>query len=316
MKAIRAEELTKVFGNVVAVDHISFEVDEGEVFGFLGANGAGKTTTVMMLATAMRPDHGSATVCGYDICKNKDKVRECIAIVFQQPSLDISLSGRENLDFHARLYHLPKKVREERISQALCLVGLKEKQNMLVKYYSGGMQRRLEIARCMLNFPRVLFLDEPTLGLDVQTRRLLWDYVKKLNAEQGTTIVLNTHYVEEADRLCHRVALLDRGKILAVGTPKALKASLGSSVLTIKLPDEHSATKYSSLLAELSWISKVHRNGTQIELSVAEEGTKIPEVVRLARKHGITITSVAESKPTLEDAFLHYVGRKLANNQL
>ncbi|MFW6118119.1 MAG: ATP-binding cassette domain-containing protein [Chloroflexota bacterium] len=173
MKTIIVDNLTKMFGHLVAVDHISFEVEEGEVFGFLGANGAGKTSTVMMLATALNPSSGTATVCGYDIVRERDKVRESIGIVFEDLSLDINLTARENLDFHARLYHLPKKVRDERVSQALDLVGLKDRQNILVKYYSGGMQRRLEIARGMLNAPKVLFLDEPTLGLDVQTRRLL-----------------------------------------------------------------------------------------------------------------------------------------------
>jgi len=238
MKAIIADNLTKMFGHLVAVDHISFEIEEGEIFGFLGANGAGKTSTVMMLATALNLSSGIATVCGYDIRKDRDKVRECIGIVFQELSLDIYLTGRENMDFHARLYHLPKEVRDEKISQALHLVGLKDKQNILVKNYSGGMQRRLEIARGMLSSPKVLFLDEPTLGLDVQTRRLLWDYVVRLNKESGTTVLLNTHYIEEADYLCHRIAILEHGKIVAVDTPKALKNSLGSSVFSIKLAHE------------------------------------------------------------------------------
>jgi len=196
MKAIEVNNLTKTFGHLVAVDHISFEVEEGEIFGFLGANGAGKTTTIMMLATARTPTSGTATVSGYDITRDGSKIRESIAVVFEELSLDVDLTGRENLDFHARMYHIPKKTREERISRALELVGLRTKQNMLVKHYSGGMQRRLEIARAMVNQPRILFLDEPTLGLDVQTRRMLWDYAKKLNRESGTTILLTTHYVE------------------------------------------------------------------------------------------------------------------------
>ena len=311
MKVITAENLTKLFGRLVAVDHISFEVEEGEIFGFLGANGAGKTTTVMMLATALNPSYGSATVCGYDIYREKDKVREHIAILFQEPSLDINLTARENLEFHAQLYHLPSKARKKRISEALELVGLAEKGNMLVKYYSGGMQRRLEIARCMLTAPRILFLDEPTLGLDVQTRRLLWDYVKKLNHEQGTTVVLNTHYVEEADRLCDRVALLERGKIVTMGAPKALKDSLGNRVLSIGFYREELATEFASLLTRMSWVKKVNQHNAQLELNLAEESVRIPELVRLARSHGVLISSIAEHKPSLEDVFLHYVGRKL-----
>jgi len=315
MKAIRADNLTKMFGHLIAVDHISFEVEEGEIFGFLGANGAGKTSTIMMLATALNPSFGTATVCGYDITRERDKVRESIGIVFEDLSLDIDLTARENLDFHARLYHLPQKVREERVSQALGVVGLRDKQNILVKYYSGGMQRRLEIARGMLSFPKVLFLDEPSLGLDVQTRRLLWDYVKRLNKESGTTILINTHYVEEADYLCNRVAILNYGKIITVNTPKALKDLLGSSVLSIKFAQGALANEFAGLLNGMTWVKKIHQHDAQLELSVGNEGVKIPEVVRLARKHGFVISSIDEHKPSLEDVFLHYVGKKLPDEE-
>jgi ABC-2 type transport system ATP-binding protein len=311
MKAIRADNLTKMFGHLVAVDHISFEVEEGEIFGFLGVNGAGKTSTIMMLATALNPSFGTATVCGYDIIRERDKIRESIGIVFEELSLDIDLTAKENLDFHARLYHLPQKVRDEGISQALDLVGLKGKQNILVKYYSGGMQRRLEIARGMLNSPKVLFLDEPTLGLDVQTRRLLWDYTKRLNKEAGTAILLNTHYVEEADYLCNRVAILEHGRIVVVDTPKALKDSLGSSVLSIRFPQGASASEFAALLNGMSWVKKIHQHDAQLELSIGDQGMKMPEVVRLARKHGFAISSIGEHKPSLEDVFLYYVGGKL-----
>ena len=315
MKAIVTDNLTKMFGRLVAVDHISFEIEEGEIFGFLGANGAGKTSTIMMLATALNPSSGTATVCGYDIIRERDKVRESIGIVFEDLSLDTNLTGRENLDFHATLYHLPKKVRDERISQALDLVELKEKRDILVKYYSGGMQRRLEIARGMLNSPRVLFLDEPTLGLDVQARRLLWDYAKRLNQESGTTILLNTHYVEEADYLCNRVAILEHGKIAAVDTPRQLKDSLGSSVLSIKFPEGVLANEFASLLNGMSWIRNIRQHDAQLELSVGDKGMKIPEVVRLARQHGFVISAIGEHKPSLEDVFLHYVGRKLQSDE-
>ncbi|MHC1578139.1 MAG: ATP-binding cassette domain-containing protein [Dehalococcoidia bacterium] len=315
MKAIRADKLTKIYGHLVAVDHISFEIEEGEIFGFLGANGAGKTSTVMMLATALNPSSGTATVCGYDIIKERDKVRESIGIVFEELSLDTNLTAKENLDFHARLYHLPRKVKDERISQALDLVELKDKQNVLVKHYSGGMQRRLEIARGMLNSPKVLFLDEPTLGLDVQTRRLLWDYAKKLNRESSTTILLNTHYVEEADYLCNRVAILGHGKIVMVDTPKALKDSLGSSVLSIKFPQGALANEFLGLLNGMSWVKKIHRHDAQLELTVGDRGMKIPEVVRLARQHGFVVSAIGEHKPSLEDVFLHYVGKKLQGEE-
>jgi len=315
MKAIRVDKLTKMYGHLVAVDHISFEVEEGEVFGFLGANGAGKTSTVMMLATALNPTSGTAVVCGYDIIKERNKVRESIGIVFEDLSLDTNLTGRENLDFHASLYHLPKKMRDERIPQALDLVELKDKQNILVKYYSGGMQRRLEIARGMLNSPKVLFLDEPTLGLDVQTRRLLWDYAKRLNKEEGTTILLNTHYVEEADYLCNRIAVLEHGKIMMVDTPKGLKDSLGSSVLSIKFPQGGLANEFAGLLNGMDWVKKIHQHDAQLELTVGNKGMKIPEVVRLARQHGFVISAIGEHKPSLEDVFLHYVGKSLQGGE-
>jgi len=315
MRAIRTDNLTKMFGQLVAVDHISFEVEEGEIFGFLGANGAGKTSTIMMLATALNPTSGTATVCGYDIITERDKIRESIGIVFEELSLDIGLTARENLDFHARMYHLPEQTRNEKVSQALDLVGLKDKQNVFVKHYSGGMQRRLEIARGMLNSPKVLFLDEPTLGLDVQTRRLLWDYAKSLNKEAGTTILLNTHYVEEADYLCNRVAILERGKIVSVDTPRALKNSLGSSVLSIKFPQADQANEFVTLLSGMDWAKKVTRRDAQVELSVGNERMKIPEVVRLAREHGFAISSIGEHKPSLEDVFLHYVGKRLQDEE-
>jgi ABC-2 type transport system ATP-binding protein len=309
VKAIEVNNLTRTFGHVVAVDHISFEVEEGEIFGFLGANGAGKTTTIMMLATALMPTSGAATVGGYDIIQDRSKVRKDIAVVFEELSLDTNLTARENLDFHARMYHIPRRVREERVSRALELVGLRGKQNMLVKHYSGGMQRRLEIARAMMNQPRILFLDEPTLGLDVQTRRMLWDYARKLNRESGTTVLLTTHYVEEADYLCDRLAILEQGKIVVTDTPEGLKSSLGDSLLSIKLLQ--GADGLAKLLREVSWVKKVNQRDGWLDLSVESGETKIPEVARLAKEHGFVISSVSQHKPSLEDAFLHYAGRKL-----
>jgi ABC-2 type transport system ATP-binding protein len=309
VKAIEVKNLTRTFGHVVAVDHISFEVDEGEIFGFLGANGAGKTTTIMMLTTALNPTSGNATVCGHDIVKDRNELRKYMAVVFEELSLDTDLTARENLDFHARMYHIPRRVREERVSRALGLVGLKGKQNMLVKHYSGGMQRRLEIARAMINEPRILFLDEPTLGLDVQTRRMLWDYARKLNRESGTTVLLTTHYVEEADYLCDRLAILEQGKILVTDTPEGLKSSLGDSLLSVKLLQ--GADGLAKLLREVNWVKEVNQRDGWLDLSVESGETKIPEVARLAKEHGFAISSVSQHKPSLEDAFLHYVGRKL-----
>jgi len=309
VKAIEVKNLTRTFGHVVAVDHISFEVEEGEIFGFLGANGAGKTTTIMMLTTALNPTSGNATVCGHDIVKDRNELRKYMAVVFEELSLDTDLTARENLDFHARMYHIPRRVREERVSRALELVGLKGKQNMLVKHYSGGMQRRLEIARAMVNQPRILFLDEPTLGLDVQTRRMLWDYARKLNRESGTTVLLTTHYVEEADYLCDRLAILEQGKILVTDTPEGLKSSLGDSLLSVKLLQ--GADELAKLLREVNWVKKVNQRDGWLDLSVESGETKIPEVARLAKEHGFAISSVSQHKPSLEDAFLHYAAKRL-----
>lgn len=315
MKAIKVDNLTKSFGHIIAVDCISFGVEEGHIFGFLGPNGAGKTTTIMILATALNPTSGSATICGNDIIRERGKVRESISIVFEELSLDINLTGRENLDFHARMYHLDKQTRDERVSQALDLIGLRDRQDTLVKYYSGGMQRRLEIARGMLNYPKVLFLDEPTLGLDVQTRRLLWDYVRKLNREIGTTVLLNTHYIEEADYLCDKIAILDRGKIMIMDTPERLKDFVGSSLISIKLVQETQLTDLYELLKEPSWIRKVNHRDNWLEISVEGGGIGMPKVVRLAQQHGFAISSISERKPSLEDAFLYYAGKRLESEE-
>ena len=310
MKAIQVDNLTKKFGSVVAVDHISFEIEEGEIFGFLGANGAGKTTTIMMLATALNATSGTASVCGYDITRNRAEVRKSIAVVFEEMSLDIRLTARENLDFHARMYHLDRKARRERISSALDMVGLRSKENVLVQHYSGGMQRRLEIARGMLNYPRVLFLDEPTLGLDVQTRRMLWDHAKKLNREAGTTILLATHYVEEADYLCDRVAILERGKIVVTDTPERLKNSVGGNLLSVSL-SRGLGEDMAKLLKGMSWVKKISNHNGWLELTVEGERTRMPELVRLARENEFAISSIRQYKPSLEAAFLHYAGKKL-----
>jgi len=314
MKAIEVNNLTKAFGHLVAVDRISFGVGQGEIFGFLGVNGSGKTTTMMMLATALNPSSGTATVCGYDIIKQRSKVRESIGVVFQRPSLDVNLTGRENLDFHARMYHLDKKTREGRISRALNLVGLEDRQNTLAKHYSGGMQRKLEIARGMLNHPKVLFLDEPTLGLDVQTRRLLWDYVKNLNKDFGTTILLNTHYIEEADNLCDSIAIVEQGEIIALDTPQGLRDCVSDSLLSIRLSGGSNG-ELVKLFDRVSWIKKINQRDDWLELSVQNGGAKIPEIVRLAEKNDFAISAISEYKPTLEDAFLRYTGRAIREEE-
>lgn len=255
---IDVRELTKVFDNrLTAVDHISFTVEEGEIFGFLGPNGAGKTTTLNMLATLLRPTSGTATVDGHDINNEPDAVRHSIGFVFQDPTLDTELTGRENLDFHGRIYGIKADVREKRIKEILAVVQLSDRADEMVRTYSGGMKRRLEIARGLLHYPRVLFLDEPTLGLDPQTRRAIWDYIERLNQEEKVTIIITTHYTEEADQLCDRIQIIDFGKIVALDTPGKLKARLEGDVITLTLKDPAMVPRVRKLLEGKDWIHRV-----------------------------------------------------------
>jgi ABC-2 type transport system ATP-binding protein len=221
---IEIKNLTKKFKETTAVDNISFNVKKGEMFAFLGPNGAGKTTTIKMLTTLAAPTSGSILINGFDPTKQEEQARESFGIVFQDPSLDDELTAYENLDMHGMLYKVVKKDRKERIEQLLNFVELWDRKDDLVKHFSGGMKRRLEIARGFLHHPKVLFLDEPTIGLDPQTRNHIWNYLKKMNREEGTTVFLTTHYMEEADKVCDRIAIIDHGKIIAQGTSEELKA--------------------------------------------------------------------------------------------
>ncbi len=255
---IEVKELTKIFnGDVKAVDSISFSVEEGELFGFLGPNGAGKTTTLNLLATLLRPTSGTAIVNGNDILKNPDAVRRSIGFVFQDPTLDIELTGRENLDFHGRIYGLKSDVRQNRIKEMLEIVQLTDRADKLVKTYSGGMKRRLEIARGLLHYPKVLFLDEPTLGLDPQTRRAIWEHIQRLNREENITIILTTHYTEEADFLCNRIQIIDYGKIVALDTPEALKARLEGDIVSLTFKESGSLLKAQPLFKSKEWVRRM-----------------------------------------------------------
>jgi daunorubicin resistance ABC transporter ATP-binding subunit len=253
MHAIKVEELLKKFNGFTAVDRISFDVSYGELFGLLGPNGAGKTTTINILSTLLKPTSGYAEVAGFDIRKRRDEVRRSIGIVFQDPTLDTKLTGKENLLFHAMLYGIKKEEAEKRMKEVLELVELEDRADTLVEKYSGGMKRRLEIARGLIHRPKVLFLDEPTLGLDAQTRRRIWDYIKKLNKETGITMILTTHYMEEADYLCDRIAIIDHGKIVAIDNPTNLKNMLGGDVVILEI--EGDANQYIEKLKELKWVN-------------------------------------------------------------
>jgi ABC-2 type transport system ATP-binding protein len=308
MEIIATENLTKKFDGFTAVDHIKFSVNKGEIFGFLGPNGAGKTTTIKMLTTLLFPTEGSASIAGFDILKQRAAVRENIGIVFQEPAIDTELTGRENLDFHARMYGLSQETRKKRIDEVLTLVDLLDKKDVIVKQYSGGMKRRLEIARGLMHSPRVLFLDEPTLGLDAQTRRAIWEYIKRLNKEENTTIFLTTHYMDEADFLCDRIGIIDHGKILVMDTVERLKKSVGHDVITLSCSDMERLQKR---LEQESWVSNITPHASFLTLGVDRGEEKIPVVFDIARTVDVTISSVDVRKPTLDDVFLYYTGRSM-----
>ncbi|MCQ1539312.1 ATP-binding cassette domain-containing protein [Methanocalculus taiwanensis] len=311
MTAILVDTLTKRFGDFTAVDGISFEIPEGEIFGLLGPNGAGKTTAISMLSTLLEPTSGRALLNGIDIIKDQDGVRKEIGIVFQDQSLDEELTAWENMDFHGRLYRIPKAIREEQIDEMLRLVELEDRKDSLVKTYSGGMRRRLEIARGLLHEPSILFLDEPTLGLDPQTRNHLWEYIQSLNRRKGITIILTTHYMDEADRLCDRVAIIDRGRIVAMDTPGNLKSQVGEDVVSITSPD---AARIADRI-RAPWILGAEQYDGQVIIRLRSAEDHLLELLSLIGGDGHTIASISIRKPTLEDVFLHYTGREMRHEE-
>lgn len=313
MLAIEIKNLTKEFNGLKAVNNISLEVKKGEIFGLLGPNGAGKTTTIKMLATLLNPTKGEAKVCGFDILKQRNKVRSSIGIVFQEPALDDRLTGFENLDFHARLYGLEKEVRQKRIEEVLNLVELKDKTNVLVINYSGGMKRRLEIARGLMHYPKVLFLDEPTLGLDPQTRRRIWDYILELNRKEKITVILTTHYMDEADYLCRRIGIIDFGKIVALDASENLKNILGGDVISIETDFPEKAFP---MFQKFQWIKKISQHNKIINLNCKDGEKKIPLLIKIDQKEaGFEIKSINLRKPTLEDVFLYFTGKTIRERE-
>jgi ABC-2 type transport system ATP-binding protein len=313
MWAIEIKNLTKEFNGLKAVDNVSFKVKKGEIFGLLGPNGAGKTTIIKMLTALLNPTQGEAKVWDFGVLEQRDEVRNSIGIVFQEPALDDRLTGKENLDFHARLYGLDRKNRQKRIEEVLNLVELKDKADILVKNYSGGMQRRLEIARGLMHYPKVLFLDEPTLGLDAQTRRHIWDYVLELNRKEKITVVLTTHYMEEADYLCQRIAIIDFGKIVVKDTPKNLKNLLAGDVISIEAQPVEKALK---ILKQLPWVKKISSHNGNINLNVLQGEKKIPLLIKVdQKKAGFKIESINLRKPTLEDVFLYFTGKTIRERE-
>lgn len=300
---IRVEKLVRKFKNMTAVRGISFNVDRGEVFGFLGPNGAGKSTTIKMLATLLKPTSGRALINGYDVVRQQDRVRRSIGMVFQDPSLDERLTARENLYFHAMLYNVESRLFKRRMPEVLEMVELSGRAGDLVRHFSGGMKRRLEIARGFLHYPKVLFLDEPTVGLDPQTRKKIWEYIHVLREREDITIFMTTHYMEEAEN-CHRIAIIDHGEIVVEDTPANLKKMVGGDVITISAGNNQSVM---DKLAERFGLRAVV-SGRGLKVEVEQGEAFIPVLIR---EMGEDIASVTVQKPTLDDVFLKLTGREI-----
>ncbi len=300
---IQVQELWKRYGPIEAVKGVSLDVGEGEIFGFLGPNGAGKTTTIKVLATLLLPTSGQVTLNGFDVVHQPNDVRKSIGIVFQDPSLDDRLSAEQNLWFHAMIYGVPRELASARIDQALQIVELADRRNSQVRTFSGGMKRRLEIARGLLHFPRVLFLDEPTIGLDPQTRNRIWEYVRDLNRREGVTIFMTTHYMEEAEH-CDRIGIIDHGGLVALDTPLALKRSVGGDVITMRSPQP------GRLAAELGarFGSEARLADGQVVLEREGGAEFVPQVV--SAFPGL-VESVTVQPPTLDDVFLKLTGHAI-----
>jgi ABC-2 type transport system ATP-binding protein len=304
---IAARALVKRYGTVEAVRGIDLAVAPGEIFGFLGPNGAGKSTTISILCTLVRPTAGHASVAGIDVTKDPSGVRARIGLVFQDPSLDEQLTARENLEFHAFVYDVPRALRKQRIADALAMVELTDRAGSLVRSFSGGMKRRLEIARGMLHSPEILFLDEPTLGLDPQTRRRIWDYLRELRRSAGITIFMTTHYMDEAE-FCDRIAIIDLGRIVALGTPDELKARVGGDVITVATPDN---ALTAAEIPRLFGVAASIDDGT-VRVEVADGTAFVP---RLVRELSQPVTGVTLRRPSLDDVFLKLTGRAIREEQ-
>ena len=305
--AISVRELTKRYGDIEAVRGIDFEVASGETFGFLGPNGAGKSTTISILCTLIRPTSGKAMVAGHDVVAERDTVRRNIGLVFQDTTLDTYLTGEQNLRFHADLYGVPKSAVAPRMRQVLEMVGLWDRRESLVQTYSGGMQRRLEIARGLLHAPHVLFLDEPTVGLDPQTRSSIWRYINELKQREDITIFLTTHYMDEAEH-CDRIAIIDHGKIVAIDTPEALKASVGKDRVQISTADDQAAI--AELKDRFGIDAAMHEGLVTFSVELGEEF-----VPRLFAGLDVAIRSVSVARPSLDDVFMNYTGRTIRDTE-
>jgi len=308
-EVIKTEGLTKVFNkHLTAVDHVNFSVKHGEIFGFLGPNGAGKTTTINMLITILKPTEGKAAVLGFDIAKQDNKVRNVIGVVPQEYTADEDLTGLENILLCADLYGIPRDVAKERAAELLKLVELTDFKDKKVETYSGGMRRRLELACGLINRPKLLFLDEPTLGLDVQTRTATWDYIRKLKKEFGMTLFMTTHYLEEADALCDRIAIIDHGKIVVTGTPEELKHSLGGDIITLSIKEDPDVTE---LIRSINNVKDVKKENGSYRIKAEYGEVTAPFVIEALRREGYTVTKLMLTEPTLNEVYLEYTGKSM-----
>ena len=296
---------------IKAVDNISFNVKKGEIFSFLGPNGAGKTTTINILTTLLPIQKGEVSISGYDLRNHPDDIRKSIGIVFQNETLDWNLTIIETFEFHARLYGIPKKTRQNRIEELIEIVELEEKKNEFAKNLSGGMKRRLEIARGLLTRPKVLFLDEPTIGLDPNSRMRIWNYIKKVNKE-GVTIFLTTHYMDEADQLSNTICIIDKGKIIANGSSEDLKKSLGMDVICLKTDQNEKAFE---LIEEMKEQKNLRKSPSELIISVDDGPKTMPKLIEKLRNNKVEIKSINLKKPTLDDVFIQYTGRRLKEEQ-
>lgn len=306
--AIETSELTKHFGSLAAVDNLTISVKSGEIFSLLGPNGAGKTTTISMLCTILKPTSGTARVNGFDVVKDAVQVRKSIGIVFQDPSIDDRMTGRENLYMHANLYGVPVAEQRSRIEEVLDLVQLEDRADDLMRTYSGGMRRRLELARGLIHYPKVLFLDEPTLGLDPQTREHIWTYIRALKEKHDITVVLTTHYMDEADRLSDRIAIMDYGKIVILDAPQKLKETLEGDVISVGTSDVEAVR---TLVTEKMGLRQTAVVDGALEITVRNGRAMLPRIMELATANNIYVESLVLREPNLEDVFLHYTGRTI-----
>jgi ABC-2 type transport system ATP-binding protein len=312
---IATEGLTKTYGKSAAVDHVSFSVQEGEVFGLLGPNGAGKTTTIKMLNTLIRIGSGKARVAGLDVAKEGNAVRRIIGLVPQEMTLDRDLTATRNLSIQAKLYDVPDDAAKRKIEELLGLVDLKEVAQKEVGNYSWGMQRRLQIALGLIHNPKVLFLDEPTLGLDVQSRLLIWDYIKKLNKDLKMTILLTTHYLEEADDLCDRIAIINAGKIEAEGTPNQLKSASGGDKVMLLLSETRDESELRAALTKVEGVTKLSFDGPSVVVEAAHGDAAVPQIVVALSMKGIGVKSVEVHQRTLNEVFIEHVGKPLSASE-